>query len=541
MSVTTVNLPTAFRKRPAAAQPGAATATPTLPKVGSATLVDATATPNQAYKTDLFLSWDATKAWSFGTRAYVAGAKPVYGITGEQGPLLVKGSAAAGERLIVAEAGRKYRGGQTLRSGISFADGTGDFKAADLTSAGIDGPVLKVSIDGKITYLSQVDLLYFTDPGDGKGAIQFAIGTGTNGNDVLDGATIRQREAAAAQAGGQSASGDGYGVILLGGAGNDVLEALASSNTLHGGDGDDVLSATNVVTTANVVLDGGDGADTLTANSASSTLLGGAGNDVLWSGQSFSSLDAGDGADTLVAYGAFNKLSAGAGNDSITVSGFRNVIDGGADHDTIVVTGDHNTITGGAGNDTITVSGPKNVIQGGAGDDTIIVTGDNNQVAGGAGADHFKIVGLQNVVYGSAANDYADMEQDAFYLGAPGSTNAGTDGSNSVCGNRGEDAFFVYSARNQLDLGGYYEGRTWRTDGDRDTVYIAEGVAKVTKFMNVGAEDYVYVATTDQSHISGQALSAQEIADLFGSNFGTSHVIWTTPATMDTAAKAAGF
>ena len=109
------------------------------------------------------------------------------------------------------------------------------------------------------------------------------------------------------------------GVRVDGGSGSDDIEVVELNGALHlpvtlldgngndtlvGGSGNDFLQAGN----GNDLLAGEAGNDTLIAGNGADRLLGGAGNDLLTAGNGNDSLS-GDGADTIIA---------GTGNDVLT-------------------------------------------------------------------------------------------------------------------------------------------------------------------------------------------------------------------------------
>ena len=104
-----------------------------------------------------------------------------------------------------------------------------------------------------------------------------------------------------------------------------TITGTVKGDTIMGSAGNDTITATNSVLTADILV-GGDGNDTINAGSAADKIGGGTGNDVL---------DGGAGNDTIFG---------GAGNDNIT---------GGDGSDRIDGEGGLDTITLGAGTDTV--------------------------------------------------------------------------------------------------------------------------------------------------------------------------------------------
>lgn len=138
------------------------------------------------------------------------------------------------------------------------------------------------------------------------------------------------------------------------GAGNDTVTTTSDGGTISGGDGDDILTATN---SSNIDIFGDAGSDTLSGSQQFSDAL---------------NLYGGDGDDTLDGSAIENgEFFGGAGDDDITLAGAN---DGGAGY---AVSAD-----GGDGDDTIMFNRgaidpdrfQPSSITGGVGDDTFILT-----------------------------------------------------------------------------------------------------------------------------------------------------------------------
>jgi Ca2+-binding RTX toxin-like protein len=125
-----------------------------------------------------------------------------------------------------------------------------------------------------------------------------------------------------------------HSFTLTGTSGNDTIHdytniASTATNTIHGGDGSDIIVAHNNTLGAELIY--GDGGN--------DTLIGGGGAQVY----------GGDGADVLLALGGAANLSGGAGNDVL--------LNAYASTDT---TAKAVTMSGGAGNDTFALIGTNN-------------------------------------------------------------------------------------------------------------------------------------------------------------------------------------
>ncbi|MEZ5412560.1 MAG: ExeM/NucH family extracellular endonuclease [Acidimicrobiales bacterium] len=152
---------------------------------------------------------------------------------------------------------------------------------------------------------------------------------GTAGNDVLNG-TIG-RDAIVGLGGNDTINGRLGDDLLCGGDGNDTVNGGAGADLMAGDAGDDVL-------------DGDLGAD---------TILGGAGADVLSGGVGDDMLDGGDGNDALFGGAGADRITGGAGDDSL---------DGELGND---------TLSGGDGNDRLSGGIGSDVLNGDAGDDSL--------------------------------------------------------------------------------------------------------------------------------------------------------------------------
>ena len=214
------------------------------------------------------------------------------------------------------------------------------------------------------------------------------------------------------------------GLVLTGGAGNDVLTGGRGNDTLSGLAGNDSL-------------DGGTGADSMTGGAGNDTfVVDNVGDQVIEA--------AGGGTDlvrtTLAAYtlpaNVENLVSMGTGSFSGTGNGLANAITGGAGNDTLDGGAGADTLTGGLGNDAYVVdnTGDRVVEAVGGGIDTVrasisfllpaevenlILTGIANlQGTGNA---------LDNTITGNAGNNTLD----------------GGAGADTLIGGAGNDTYIV--------------------------------------------------------------------------------------------------
>ncbi|MBV6632703.1 MAG: hypothetical protein KI792_06690 [Alphaproteobacteria bacterium] len=272
--------------------------------------------------------------------------------------------------------------GQGLLADISI---TGDFAIDTVTADGTDAlitlkyPVISTwdGTSGADTFTATPPEYWVIDGGDGDDSL-----TGGTGHDTLNGG-----------------AGDD---TLVGGAGDDVFIITDAPDTIQGGNGIDVVDASDLTEAARIYLwqgiaigasgfgdisgvevaIGSDFADKLAGhNSFHETIYGGDGDDTF-----FLNRDAGDylygqgGSDWIEANDTFQgvdiDLEAGLGfyeSDTLladTIVGIENV-DATDSDDRIVGNANTNIIYGNGGDDLIIWSGADDVIDGGAGIDTI--------------------------------------------------------------------------------------------------------------------------------------------------------------------------
>ncbi|WP_438991899.1 Hint domain-containing protein [Lentibacter sp.] len=232
-----------------------------------------------------------------------------------------------------------------------------------------------------------IDATAQTTPGAG---IDVATGAGNDsitggaGQDTIDGGAGDDIIRTGANAGGTSRD------TVFGGDGNDTITFEGFNiGQAYGGDGNDSITGSN----AAQLLDGGAGNDTISggddgATADSDTLIGGDGDDVLTSGQTTApdashqafgdSLDGGAGQDQLVGGLADDTLDGGTGDDALDGGEGADILRGGAGDDELYGNAGNDTLSGGAGNDTIGVAQGSNTI--------IFSDGDGNDVVKGFAA-----------------------------------------------------------------------------------------------------------------------------------------------------------
>ena len=386
--------------------------------------------------------------------------------------------------------------------GISFDGGTGTFDYVG--SNGL--------FDVGANELRNIEYVAFLDTWfPMQTLMDSCLGTdwvGTDGDDIHDGTDCDD-----------TLDGRGGNDSLNGLAGNDILDGGAGSDTLDGGVGDDVVTDQEELildyedytpVERNNALYGGEGNDTLSAEEVveaekveefSTVMDGGSGNDLLSAtaratagSGGFATIDlkGGDGNDELLAAlsviggsggSATNDLKGGAGDDTVTATAgsggvgnwkSTNIIDSGGGNDLITAdakgggAGGTNDITGGDGNDTIIARAnggdmgspgiAGNVIDGGGGADWITAV---------ATSSGFDSAFASNTVHGGDGNDTIEATAEPVSI-------FGGEAANELFGGNGDD---VLTALSTFGLG---EINTLFGDAGNDTLtVISDGVASI--------------------------------------------------------------
>ena len=494
------------------------------------------AAPISAFTNDMSLTWSGA-TWTYGLQP--AGGAVVPQQTGS-GSVLIRGKppAFAGEavvdRLKMGNSATAA-GKTTLKAGLSFGDGTAELGST--LPSDIKGPVLRMTLNGQTTYLSDVDYLFFEGANNKTAPIEFAIGYGGAGNDYLNAASLVNIEK---EIGGAEVPDDAYGAILLGGAGNDSMFGSDLADVMIGGSGRDNMWGGNgddtFIGELGDIIVGGDG--TRDRVEFSGRAVNYRFTDSILAGSTDKFLQVTDAARIAgvaayvreveeVAFGADVFRFRWGSDASKRPSNVRLMV---------VADRDNQTLYGGAQADLISTRTKSSTVKAGAGNDLIMLEtwggggpSGNSTVFGGAGNDRIVIESNNNVVYGDNLEKNT-TGNDAFLLreGAFG---------NKLYGNAGADSFFVYttSQNNTIDLG--VAGKK-SSDGKIDKVYfVSDTAVRNTPLTHVGSEDFVYVARA-----SGGAaqMTLAEVQNLFGSAVtDNKSYFWTTADEMN--AQAAKF
>jgi VCBS repeat-containing protein len=178
--------------------------------------------------------------------------------------------------------------------------------------------------------------------------------------------------------------------VLVGTAGNDVMDGRVREDELHGGLGDDVV----IGGSENDQLFGEDHNDTLIGGSENDQLFGGAGDDTLLGGFGRDFMDGGAGINDTVSYqGEFASftidLALKNALGQVTTFSNRNP-DTGAPSANLVAEDtsvEIENVTGGEVRDIISGDEKANILNGRGGDDDLNGRGGNDTITGGAGDD----------------------------------------------------------------------------------------------------------------------------------------------------------
>jgi len=271
--------------------------------------------------------------------------------------------------------------------------------------------------------------------------------------------------------------------VLIGGGGNDWLEARGGDDELYGGEGNDFLFDLPLASagayddvswvrapghSSNDRMYGEGGADIITAAGGSAHIDGGVGDDELYGGQDDDVLLGGDGNDVL---GGDTRLNAGVGqfllplgqDPTYTLNGqwVEDTTNPGID-----------TLDGGAGNDILLGGGLSDVMNGGADDDvlqgdTLFVPGGtralfanhgttpvalhgNDRLFGGSGIDWLYGGGGEDWLFGGTGNDVLFGDDDPQRAGTLDAAHHRRD---HLFGDEGDDLLYGNGGDDELDGG----------------------------------------------------------------------------------------
>jgi Ca2+-binding RTX toxin-like protein len=214
--------------------------------------------------------------------------------------------------------------------------------------------------------------------------------------------------------------------LIVGTAGNDVLNGTAVADEIQGLDGNDILNGLG----GDDVLNGGDGEDRLNGGLGDDELIGGLGNDVLIGGSGNDIMRGGVGNDVYdVADSGDQVLElASEGNDTVWTSlasytlgaNVENLFYGPSGNFTGTGNTLNNYIQGGIGSDRLNGAAGDDTLIGGAGNDVLIGGSGNDIMRGGVGNDVYEVTdaGDQVLELASEGNDTVWTSLASYTLGA---------------------------------------------------------------------------------------------------------------------------
>ncbi|RMG37914.1 MAG: hypothetical protein D6725_08195 [Planctomycetota bacterium] len=368
---------------------------------------------------------------------------------------------------------------------------------------------------------------------NGQGGWDMLMETGLSGtvvlrDDVLSGAAIDtlmgiERAKLAGGAGNDVLDATQFSgpVRLLGQGGNDTLIGGRSRDVLLGGDGDDRIDARATVTPSTGggkmpadFADGGAGDDTLIGSAGADVLRGGPGRDRIYGGAGDDRLSGGDGADFLNGQGGMNMLVETdiAGTVTLTDSGLS---DGSGASDTLqgVMAA---TLAGGSGADAFDASAFSGSVRliGRGGDDSLIGGPSADVLIGGEGDDRLEGRAGDDTLYGGAGHDslVGQAARDRLDGGPGNDTLQGGDGNDILLGRDGNDRLEGGDGDDGL-AGGRGHDMLSGNAGD-DTLIGAEG----NDTLRGGAGRDIALGGDGDDNVSGQGGQADTVAGGAGSD-----------------------
>ncbi len=276
-------------------------------------------------------------------------------------------------------------GGVTLRSFFVLKgtnnDDTFTITASNTAGAGVDDQVLFLALDGNDTITIDASVT------------KKVVVLGGKGNDIID--------ASAATAAVLLDGGEGNDT-LTGGSADDVLIAGPGTNVLYGGNGNN-----RFIGGGSDTMVGGANADYYEVHFSTVVLQDPGGIDTidLTGAQSGVTLNVSDytgvpqtvfAGSTLALTGLFENLIGSQYGDVLTTNSSGTTIDGGGGDDRLVSGASGTKLSGGDGNDTVVLNNAAGTFDGGTGNDTVSGTLLNNSptsIATGAGDDIVDVLG----------------------------------------------------------------------------------------------------------------------------------------------------
>ncbi|MFM9962910.1 MAG: GEVED domain-containing protein, partial [Planctomycetaceae bacterium] len=383
-------------------------------------------------------------------------------------------TSGSGNDVLTGNSSNNVLTGNSGNDTISGGSGT------DMLFGGADDDRVVESVTGNST-LTPTSLTGKLGGGtDTLESFEFAVLTGSAGNDSINAATFGGDVTLSGGAGKDSLTGGGGDDRLDGGIGNDTLKSGAGNDLLSGGEGTDSidggtgidclietitgnititntkitgLGADKIVNVECFEFTGDDRSNLLDASKytlGSVVLRGLGGNDTLLGGSQNDVLDGGAGIDlvrqssrTNQAFSSATNVASGAGNDLWTSIELLHFIGTGNTATTLDASQFLGKVTldGGSGNDMLFGGTNNNELNGNAGHDSLIGGNRNDVLRGGAGNDTLRGNGSDDQLFGDAGNDrlFGGDGQDLLSGGAGGDTLLGEVGHDTLLGGEGND------------------------------------------------------------------------------------------------------
>ncbi|MGE0113804.1 MAG: beta strand repeat-containing protein [Steroidobacteraceae bacterium] len=305
---------------------------------------------------------------------------------------------------------------------------------------------------------------------------------GSNYRDVMTAGFLAQYDANNGLLPGLSSGTVGDNDTLIGGLGDDVLQTNGGDDRSYGGDGNDLLIDTPIISSAYAITDWADrtwlntpghtnndqlygeaGNDQIVAGGGNALLDGGTGNDELYGGDDDDTLLGGDGDDIL--WGDSRQINElwlvanGVLYDPALLAPGLKLYEAGAIDEAATAPG-KDFLDGGDGNDTLRGGGNSDVLYGGAGNDSLV--GDDAAHEETAGDDYLNSEDGNDTLYGEAGADtLIGGAGDDQLMGDGLTTTAANQGNDFLDGGLGNDTLWGNGGADTL-LGGdgndYLEG-----------------------------------------------------------------------------------
>ncbi|HBX53801.1 MAG TPA: heme peroxidase [Pseudomonas sp.] len=305
--------------------------------------------------------------------------------------------------------------------------------------------------------------------------------------------------------------------LIVGTAGNDVLNGTALDDIIQGLDGNDRLNGL----AGNDILDGGAGNDTLIGGSGNDSMSGGVGNDMYEVTEADDAVAelVGQGSDTVwtslssytLGTNVENLMFGGSGNFTGTGNALSNTIQGSVGNDRLSGLVGNDTLTGGAGNDTLIGGSGNDSMSGGVGNDMYEVTDASDQVIEGAGqgtdtvwtslSSYTLTANVENLMYGASGNftGTGNALSNIIQGGVGNDRLSGLAGNDTLVGGAGNDTLIGGSGNDSMS-GGVGNDTYEVTDADDQVV---EGAGQGTDTVWTSLSSYTLTANVENLMFGG--------------------------------------